>query len=111
MRFTATVKNGEVVIRNVRLPDGHTVDVTIEEHVDEDGLTDQDWREIEQAEADVAAGKWRLVDDVLAEIRQRRDLRDQNLTAGGSQARSRDHAVGAAGTGSKQARRRIRDSK
>ncbi len=111
MRFTATVKNGEVVIRDVQLPDGDTVDVTIEEHVDEDGLTDQDWREIDQAREEMAAGKWRLLDDVLAEIRHSRELRDQNGQAGRSENRSRDEALGVARSRPKPAARRARSGK
>jgi len=111
MRFTATVKNREVVIRGVDLPDGDEVDVTIEEAVGEDGLTATERREIELGEAEVAAGKTRPLDEFLAELQQRRELRDRDRRARAANDGMRGGAVGSAGPRTKPARGRARSSK
>ena len=111
MRFTATVKNREVVIRGVDLPDGDEVDVTIDEAADEDGLTASDLRRIDRGLAQVAAGKVRPLDDLLIEIRQRRELRDRGQRRRRSNGQARGGAVGSSRPRTKQARGRARDSR
>ena len=75
MRFTATVKNREVVIRDVQLPDGELVDVTLESRADEWEPTPAELREMELGDADVAAGRVRPIGEVLERLRRAEELR------------------------------------
>jgi hypothetical protein len=108
MRFTATVKNHEVVIRGVDLRDGEVVDVTIESQDERDDyeLSAEELREIELGEAEVAAGRTVDAHEAIAWIDKQAELRRQAREGSrpGNQPRSR--RVGASRSGAKQATRR-----
>jgi len=108
MRFTATVKKHEVVIRDVPLADGEIVEVLIEREKDVYVLTEEEEREIELGEAEHDAGLGRPLDEFLAELKARDALRDRNRTKRGASGRTRSAKVGAARSRSKPATRRAR---
>jgi hypothetical protein len=98
MRFTATVKKHEVVIRDVPYQDGEVVEVTIER---EGGLyepTLEEWREIELGEAEAAAGLGRPLDEFLAELRANEALRGASPAARRTRRGARDKKVGISGS-------------
>ena len=71
LRFTTKVKKREVRVRDVDLPDGATVDVTIapQLEVDEDGLTKADWAAIRAAEREFKRGEYFTLEESLARLR------------------------------------------
>jgi len=70
LRFTTKVKKREVRVRDVDLPDGATVDVTIaaQLEVDEDGLTKADWAAIRAAERAFKRGEYFTLEESLARL-------------------------------------------
>jgi hypothetical protein len=102
MRFTATVKNREVVIRDVQLPDGEVVEVTVEPQADEWEPTPEELREMELGDADVAAGRVMSIDEALAALKRSAELRRQRREQSRSQGRPRSRKVGTARSRAKQ---------
>ncbi len=111
MRFTAAVKNGRVVVRDVPLADGEVVDITIERQDDVYVLTEEEEREIELGEADAAAGRVRPAHEFLAELRARDTLRGADRGARRARAGSRKDEVGGTRPRSKPASTRARSRK
>ena len=97
MRFTATVKNREVVIRDVMLPDGDVVEVTIEKQLhDEWEPSPAELREIELGEADIAAGRVMTIDEFVASQKRSAELRRQDREARRRRGGTRSRKVGSA---------------
>lgn len=111
MRFTATVKNREVVIRNVMLPDGDEVEVTIEKPESDYEFTEEELRGIEEGEADIAAGRVMSIDELLASLKRSEELRRQQREKGRAGRRSRGGKVGTTGARSKSTASRDRRRK
>ena len=111
MRFTATVKNREVVIRNVQLPDGELVQVTVESRADEWEPTPAELREMKLGDADVAAGRVRPISEVLEKLRRAEELRSTGRGQSGARNRSGKRKVGTARSGTRPAARRARSRK
>jgi hypothetical protein len=111
MRFTATVKNHEVVIRDVQLPDGEVVEVTVEPQPDDWEPTPEEWREIELGDADVAAGRTVPIDEVLEKLRRAEELWYQTHGKSRPRNRSGNAKVAAPRTRTKPAARRARSRK
>ena len=112
MVFTATVKKGAVVIRDVPLPDGEVVDVTIERQEDEIELTKEEIRIFEEGEAAVARGETgRPVSEWIAEWRAKESLPGQDAGRGRTRRRTGSTKLGTARPRAKSASRRSRRSK
>lgn len=112
MVFTATVKKGAVVIRDVPLPDGEVVDVTIERQEDEFELTAEEERMFEEAEAAMARGETgRPVSEWLAEWRAKDALRGQDPSRGRTRNRTGSPKLGTARPRAKPAPRGSRRGK
>lgn len=71
LRFTAKVKKREVVVRGVDLPDGATVDVTIDPQEDEEvwDPTPEDLATIKLSEAQFRRGEYYRGEDYSAWLR------------------------------------------
>src|SRR5690606_6909270 len=70
LRFTAKVKKREVVVRGVDLPDGSTVDVTIDPHEEDDFvLTPEDLAAIDESVREIRRGELVTGDELLASLR------------------------------------------
>ncbi|HEY5926565.1 MAG TPA: hypothetical protein VIV11_32985 [Kofleriaceae bacterium] len=106
MRFTATVKNREVIVRDVPMHDGEIVEVTIVKPASGYEWTEEELREIELGEADIAAGRVMSIDEALASLKRSAELRRQRRAAGDSGSRSRGRKVGSPRTRAKPATRR-----
>jgi hypothetical protein len=108
MRFTATVKNHEVVIRGLDLPDGAVVNVTIESQDERDWFepSAEEIRAFERGEAALAAGQTVPAHEALAWINQQVELRRQARQQSAGKDRSRSRSVGASRSRAKQATRR-----
>ena len=112
MRFTATVKNREVVIRDVKLPDGEVVEVTVEPRAEDDWEpTPAELRSIEAGEADIAAGRVMSIDELLASLKRSEDLRRQRRERSAARDRTRVGKVGAPRPRTKPAATRGRSRK
>ena len=111
MRFTATVKNREVVIRNVMLPDGDEVEVTIEQPGGDFEFTEEELRGIEEGEADIAAGRVLTIDELMASLKRSSELRRQRREEGRARRRSRGGKVGTKGPRTKSTASRDRRRK
>jgi hypothetical protein len=112
MRFTATVKNHEVVIRDVQLPDGEVVEVTVEPRPqDEWEPTPAELRSIAAGDADVAAGRVMSIDELLTSLKRSDDLRRQRRERSTARDRTRGGKVGALRTRTKSTAARGRSRK
>jgi hypothetical protein len=112
MRFTATVKNHELVIRDVQLPDGEVVEVTVEPRADDEWEpTPEQLREIELGDADVAAGRVRPIGEVLEKLRRAEELWYQRHGKSPGRARSGNAKVATPRSRAKPAGRRARSRK
>jgi len=113
MLFTATVKKGAIVIRDVPLRDGEVVDVTILQHGGEFEPTAEEIRIFERGEAEYAAAPElaRPLDEFLAELKAKDVLRDQARSVGRAGGRTRKAKLGTARSRSKPAASRARKSK
>jgi hypothetical protein len=71
LRFTAKVRKREVVVRGVDLPDGATVDVTIDPQEEDDihVLTPEDLASIKEADAEFRRGEYYRGEDYTAWLR------------------------------------------
>lgn len=109
LRFTAKVKKREVVVRGVDLPDGSTVDVTIDPHEEEDFvLTPEDLAGIDESIREIRRGEFVTGDELLATLRERRAVPRAPLEGGATRRAARTRAVGAARNGAKSSRGRSR---
>jgi hypothetical protein len=111
MHFTATVKKGEVVIRDVPYADGDIVSVTIEPQLGEWEPTPEELKAIEEGEADIAAGRVRPINEFLEELRQLGHLRRENSGQNRARGRPRGSKVGASRPRTKSASGRGRSRK
>jgi hypothetical protein len=112
MVFTATVKKGAVVIRDVPLPDGEVVDVTIERQEDEFELTPEEERIFEEGEAAIARGETgRPLSEFLAELKAEDALRGVSTAVGRARGRTGKAKLGAARSRAKSAAGRARKSR
>jgi hypothetical protein len=70
LRFTAKVKKRAVMVRDVDLPDGSTVDVTIAAHDDEPEWdpTPEQWAEIREGERAADRGEGISIEECLARL-------------------------------------------
>lgn len=96
MVFTATVKKGEVVIRDVPLADGEVVEVFIEQRKNVYIPTPEEERELLAAEAEIAAGDGRPAHEFFAELRARDAARGRAVAARGARRGARKAKMGAA---------------
>lgn len=71
LRFTAKVKKREVVVRGIDLPDGATVDVTIDPQKEDDihVLTPEDEAAIKEGEAEFRRGEYYRGEEFFAWLR------------------------------------------
>jgi hypothetical protein len=106
MVFTATVK-GSVVIKDVPLPDGEVVDVTIERLNGVYVLSEAEERAIEIGEAEADAGLERPVHEFLAELREELAVRRKGRAVGRGRGQARGRKVGTARPRTKSASGRI----
>src|SRR5262245_42908062 len=108
MVFTATVKKGSVVIKDVPLPDGEVVDVTIERQDGMYVLSEAEEREVLLGEAEADAGLGRPVHEFLAELRARDAVSRGNRSPRGARSGARKASVGTSRPRTKSASRRRR---
>jgi len=98
LRFTATVKKREVLVRDIDLPDGATVDVTIEpqaEEWDDDDLPESVWEQVRASERAYRRGEYIAGDELRAWLRSFA-VHGGTQPAGTGEARNRSASVGAA---------------
>jgi hypothetical protein len=99
LRFTTKVKKRSVVVRDVDLPDGATVDVTIAPQQDEEDddldLTPEQWKEVRAAERRIARGEYITGEEFRAWAREYYALRSETGQARGSNGARRDARLGA----------------
>ena len=112
MRFTATVKNNKVVIRDVPMPDGKLVEVVIEpSQVDQDPdfpLTEEELRGLAEGERDLREGRWKSADDFFRDLGRPDLVRGQDVGATRTSSRARSRKLGSARPGTKSAAGRRR---
>jgi hypothetical protein len=119
LRFTARVQKREVRVREIDLPDGAVVDVTIHPHgvgmfedteLNFDELSPDVQAMIREGERDIRAGRVISGDEFLAYLRDL-SARDRGDIPGATRSRSRDRALGGARPGAaKSTTRRARGS-
>jgi hypothetical protein len=99
LRFTAKVKKREIVVRGVDLPDGATVDVTIDPQEDDEEVWDptpEEWAMIKESEAAFRRGEYYRGEDYTAWLRGGpRPVLVRDQPAFRQPARTRARAVGA----------------
>lgn len=110
LRFTTKVKKRSVVVRDVDLPDGAMVDVTIAPQEDEEDddldLTPEQWKEVRAAERQIARGEYVTGDELRAWLRE-----SFPLPRGGEPTHARDDRNRSAGVGAKPPGRTKRASR
>jgi hypothetical protein len=111
MVFTATVKKGSVVIKDVPLPDGEEVEVTIERQAGLYVMSEEEEREVLLGEAEADAGLARPVHEFLAELRAGDALRGRNRRTRSARRGTRKAAVGTTRSRTKSASSRGRGGK
>ena len=96
LRFTAKVKKREVVVRDVDLPEGSTVDVTITPQQDEVDfeLTPDQWATVRAGERAADRGEYCTSEEIFARLR-RSSIYGHEYLSGPTNRGTRDPGVGA----------------
>ena len=111
MRFTATVKNNQVVIRDVPLADGEQVNVEIERSADKDDdfeIPPHVLRRIEASERELDAGLVVSANELFRSLGRPDLVRDYYDGAGQTSDRTRSRKLGSTRPRAKSAARRRR---
>jgi hypothetical protein len=112
LRFTAKVKKREVVVRDVDLPEGSTVDVTIApQQADDHDFTPEQWKEIRAAFRAADRGEVIPIEESFARLRGI-SLYGHDYFRGRANGGARDDGMGAPPRRRKKpAARRVRKSR